>query len=62
MGVYVARRLPWLPFLLFVVGEDLAKCRQNSEAFLSRYHDHRPHLSLGLAPPLRRGGQALSDI
>ena len=42
--------------------EDLAACRQNAEAFLSRYHYHRPHLSLGLEPPLRRGGQALSDI
>ena len=42
--------------------EDLAECQQNSEEFLSRYHYHRPHLSLDLEPPLRRGGQALSDI
>lgn len=42
--------------------EDLSECRSNVERFLERYHYHRPHLSLGLEPPLRRGGQALSDI
>lgn len=42
--------------------EDLSECQENSEEFLYRYHHHRPHLGLGLEPPLRRGGQALSDI
>ena len=42
--------------------EDLLECQLNLEEFLYRYHYHRPHLSLGLEPPLRRGGQALSDI
>ena len=42
--------------------DDLPECRQNSEEFLYRYHYHRPHLSLGLEPPLQRGELPLSDI
>ena len=42
--------------------DDLSECRQSSETFLSRYYYHRPRLSLGLQPSLRREGQALSDF
>ena len=42
--------------------EDLQERQRNSSEFLYRYHYHRPHLRLGLEPPLRRGEPALSDI
>ncbi len=50
--------LGWLHYGL----EDLPQCQRDAEQFLDRYHYHRPHLGLGLHPPLKRGGQALSDI
>ena len=36
--------------------EDRERCQADVEAFLERYHYHRPHLGLGLQPPLRKGG------
>lgn len=41
---------------------DLTECRILVERFLDRYHYHRPHLSLGLQPPLKKGDPPLSDI
>ncbi len=35
---------------------DLPTCQAAVEAFLERYHYHRPHLGLGLRPPLKKGG------
>jgi len=34
---------------------DLPACQAAVEAFLERYHYHRPHLGLGLRPPLAKG-------
>ncbi|MCI0656510.1 MAG: integrase core domain-containing protein [Acidobacteria bacterium] len=34
---------------------DLPACQAAVEAFLERYHYHRPHLGLGLRPPLTKG-------
>jgi len=31
---------------------DLRNCQDMVEVFLKRYHYHRPHMSLGMAPPL----------
>ena len=42
--------------------QDLPHCQRLVEQFLERYHYHRPHLSLGLQPPLKKGVRALSDI
>lgn len=41
---------------------DLPSCRAAVEAFLERYHYHRPHLGLGLRTPLKKGTDRLSDI
>ena len=49
--------LGWLHYRL----EDL-ECQRNVDAFLQRYHYHRPHLSLGLQPPLKKEEPALSDF
>ena len=35
--------------------QDLPDCLRLVEQFLLRYHHHRPHLALGLKPPLRKG-------
>ena len=35
--------------------QDLPYCQTLVEQFLLRYHYHRPHLSLGLKPPLTKG-------
>ena len=42
--------------------QDLPHCQRLVEQFLERYHYHRPHLSPGLQPPLKKGVWALSDI
>jgi transposase len=42
--------------------EQLADCQDMAETFLKRYHYHRPHISLGMTPPLARKEEALSDI
>jgi len=42
--------------------EELADCQGMVEAFLKRYHYHRPHISLGMTPPLAKKEEALSDI
>jgi len=34
---------------------DLPSCQKDAEAFLERYHYHRPHLGLGLRTPLMKG-------
>jgi len=34
---------------------DLPSCQKAAETFLERYHYHRPHLGLGLRPPLTKG-------
>ena len=34
---------------------DLPACQVAVEAFLERYHYHRPHLGLGLRPPITKG-------
>jgi len=34
---------------------DLSSCQEAAEAFLERYHYHRPHLGLGLRTPLTKG-------
>lgn len=34
---------------------DLPACQTAADAFLERYHYHRPHLGLGLRPPLVKG-------
>lgn len=34
---------------------DLPSCQEAAEAFLMRYHYHRPHLGLGLRTPLSKG-------
>ena len=41
---------------------NLTQCRILVERFLDRYHYHRPRLSLGLQPPLKKGDPRLSDI
>ena len=41
---------------------DLPYCQRLVEQFLVRYHYHRPHLSLGLQPPLKKGVSRLSDF
>ena len=43
-----------LGWIRYDVG-DLPECQRNVERFLERYHYHRPHLSLGLRPPLKKG-------
>jgi len=43
------------------IGE-LADCEDLVETFLNRYHYHRPHISLGMTPPLAKKEEALSDI
>lgn len=35
--------------------EDQAACQAQADAFLERYHYHRPHLGLGLRTPLEKG-------
>ena len=35
---------------------DRDRCQAEVDAFLERYHYHRPHLGLGLQPPLQKGG------
>ena len=35
--------------------EEQAECQAQVDAFLERYHYHRPHLGLGLRPPLTKG-------
>jgi len=35
--------------------QDLERCQAEAEAFLQRYHYHRPHLGLGLQTPLKKG-------
>lgn len=42
--------------------EELADCQGMVETFLKRYHYHRPHISLGMTPPLARKEGVLSDI
>jgi transposase InsO family protein len=32
--------------------DELAECTQLVESFLKRYHYHRPHMGLGMTPPL----------
>ncbi len=32
--------------------QDLAECTEMVESFLQRYHYHRPHMGLGMKPPL----------
>ncbi len=32
--------------------QDLAECQNKVELFLVRYHYHRPHMGLGMTPPL----------
>lgn len=34
--------------------EQLRKCNQMVESFLERYHYHRPHMGIGMRPPLSR--------
>jgi transposase len=34
--------------------EQLTECIEMVESFLKRYHYHRPHMSLGMKPPLQR--------
>ena len=34
--------------------EQLPECIEMVESFLKRYHYHRPHMSLGMKPPLQR--------
>lgn len=34
--------------------DQLQNCQQMIESFLERYHYHRPHMSLGMRPPLER--------
>jgi transposase InsO family protein len=41
---------------------DRERCQAEAEAFLERYHYHRPHLGLGLHPSRKEPEQALSDI
>ena len=36
--------------------DQLAECTELVEAFLTRYHYHRPHLGLGMRPPLSTTG------
>jgi len=36
--------------------QDRERCQAAVDAFLERYHYHRPHLGLGLHPPLEKGG------
>ena len=33
--------------------DQLSECKAMVESFLNRYHYHRPHMSLGMKPPLR---------
>jgi len=42
--------------------DELAECQGMVESFLKRYHYHRPHISLGMTPPLAKKEEALSDI
>jgi transposase len=35
--------------------EEQAECQALVETFLERYHYHRPHLGLGMHPPLQKG-------
>ena len=42
--------------------QDLSYCQNLVQEFLVRYHYYRPHLSLGLQPPLKKGVHPLSDI
>lgn len=34
--------------------EQLKECQDMAEAFLKRYHYHRPHMGLGMTPPLTK--------
>ena len=36
--------------------QDRERCQAEVDAFLERYHYHRPHLGLGLQTPLKTGG------
>ncbi len=40
----------------------ITDCQDMVETFLKRYHYHRPHISLGMIPPLAKKEEALSDI
>ena len=40
----------------------LKECQNMAKAFLQRYHYHRPHMGLGMIPPLPRKRDRLSDI
>jgi transposase InsO family protein len=31
----------------------LSECREMAESFLKRYHGHRPHMGIGMKPPLQ---------
>jgi len=42
--------------------EELADCQGMVETFLKRYHYHRPHIGLGMTPPLTKKEETLSDI
>ncbi len=42
--------------------EELADCNDMVETFLKRYHYHRPHIGLGMTPPLTKKEDVLSDI
>lgn len=42
--------------------EQIIDCQDMVESFLERYHYHRPHISLGMVPPLLKKETALSDI
>ena len=42
--------------------EQLEECQDMAETFLKRYHYHRPHMGLGMIPPLAKKEGALSDI
>nr|MBI5455704.1 transposase [Candidatus Levybacteria bacterium] len=35
--------------------EEIPELNKYIDAFLDRYHYHRPHLGLGMRPPLKRG-------
>ena len=42
--------------------DQLQECQTLVETFLERYHYHRPHLSLGMIPPLQAKGVRMADI
>ena len=43
--------------------DQLSECTEMVESFLKRYHYHRPHMGIGMKPPLLNfKGRRLSDI